>query len=63
MLNITTEYPILKGDADVRIASLQGTLCNLIDELKYLLPQCSHQIDTITETLNGLVSGNNSVNE
>ena len=60
MLNITTEYPIMKGDIEVRISSLQGTLCNLIDELKYVLPQCSNQLDSLAEAVEGIISSNNT---
>ncbi len=39
MFNISTEYPLMKGDSDVQLASLQNTVCSLLDELKYILPQ------------------------
>ena len=60
MLNITTEYPIAKGDVELRLASIHGTICNLIDELKYVLPQCSNQLDVLTEKVNGIISPYNS---
>ena len=60
MLNITTEYPIAKGDVELRLASIHGTICTLIDELKYVLPQCSNQLDVLTEKVNGIISSNNS---
>ena len=44
MLNITTEYPIMKGEQEVQIMSMQTTLCNLIDELKYILPQLDNAL-------------------
>ena len=47
MLNITTEYPIMKGEAEVQLASLQGTICHLIDELKFVLPQLSSQLEAL----------------
>ena len=60
MLNITTEYPIPKGDVEVRLASIHGTLCSLIDELKFVLPQCSNQIEALAESVEGIISSNNS---
>lgn len=39
MINITTEYPIMKGDSETQLVSLQNTVCSLLDELKYILPQ------------------------
>ena len=56
MLQITTEYPIMKGDTEIQIASLQGTLCNLIDELKYLLPQCGNQLDALADSVQNLTA-------
>ena len=63
MLNITTEYPIPKGDVEVRLNSIHFTLCNLIDELKFVLPQCSKQIDALSENLDSLISSGSSSDE
>ena len=51
MVNLTTEYPIMKGDAETQLVSLQNTVCSLLDELKYILPQIG---------TNTIVPGNNS---
>ena len=48
MLNLATEYPNLKGEPDVQLASLQATVCNLIDELKYILPQIDTSIQNLS---------------
>ena len=48
MLNITTEYPIMKGEQELQIVSMQSTLCNLIDELKYILPQLDNALQSLS---------------
>lgn len=57
MINITTEYPIMKGDSETQLVSLQNTVCSLLDELKYILPQIG---TNITVPGNGSGSGEES---
>lgn len=49
MLNISTEYPLLKGEPDAQLLSLQNTVCSLLDELKYILPQIDSNINSIRD--------------
>lgn len=52
MLNIATEYPILKGDAEVQMVSLQNTVCSLLDELRVILPQLDERMSNIGGSAN-----------
>ncbi len=48
MFNITTGYPTITGDYEKDFKSLHSAFGSLIDELSYVVPQLSKQVDAIS---------------
>ncbi len=47
MFNITTGYPTLTGDYEKDVKSIHSSLVSLVDELAYIVPNLSKQVDAI----------------
>ncbi len=47
IVNITTGYPLTKGNEVDQLKSLQNQFCSLIDELNYIIPMLGNSIPSI----------------
>lgn len=44
IVNLTTGYPLTKGNEAEQLKSLQNQFCSLIDELNYIIPMIGNSI-------------------
>ena len=47
MFNITTGYPVRTGDSVRDFEYLYSSFCSLLDELSFVIPSMSGQVDSI----------------